>query len=287
MGMPTFIVVGTQKAATTWLSECLSEHPDVFVPDMKEVHFYCPANDCRFSRRQKGEQWYLNLFPDKGYRAAGELTTDYMFYPSVAQDLFELNPGAKIIFLLRDPVDRAYSAYWMRRRHKTNLPPFREMLKQTNGYIERGLYHRQIVPYIELFGREQVRIYIYEEALADKISFISDIFAFLGVDPDYRPLALKTNVGGSRVLPKGMGFLLYKVISPVINLPGILPIWRFLRRNTNLHDWVLDRFTPANGQSADYPAMSPDDRAFLADIFLKENQRLFELLGHDIPQWTK
>ena len=101
MILPTFMVVGTQKAATTWLYECLNEHPEVFVPETKELHYFCRAEDCRLSNRHRGDAWYERQFSSaKGMPAVGELTTDYMLLAYVAEKLmklmaeFDLNFGA-------------------------------------------------------------------------------------------------------------------------------------------------------------------------------------------------
>lgn len=282
----TFAVVGAQKSATTWLFECLNEHPEIFTPALKEVHYFCRPEDCRLSRQQLGAAWYESLFEPGQYKAWGELTTDYMFFPYVVDDLHRYNPEMKIIFLLRNPVDRAYSAYWMWRRHKANLPSFAEMLQKEPAFIERGLYHRQITPYIERFGAEQVRIYIYEEIVTQPESFLSDLFSFLGADPTFRPLTQDKTVGATADYGKGAGFLVYKVLSPIINLPFILPAWRWLRANTDLRDRLL-RLIAKTPEPSGYTAISPHDRQQLVECFRGENARLFTLLGRDIPSWNQ
>ena len=286
MVKPTFAVVGAQKSATTWLFECLNEHPEIFTPALKEVHYFCRPEDCRLSRRQSGEPWYDELFEPGPYKAWGELTTDYMFFPYIADDLYKYNPEMKIVFLLRNPVDRAYSAYWMWRRHKADLPPFADMLEKEPAFVERGLYHRQIMPYIERFGAERVRIYVYEEIVTQPESFLGDLFSFLGVDPAFRPKSQDQTVGATAEYGKGAGFLVYKVLSPIINLPFILPAWRWLRANTNLRDRLLSLIAKRS-ESSGYSAISPQDRQQLLERFRAENARLFTLLDRDIPAWNQ
>lgn len=280
------MVVGAQKAATTWLFECLNAHPEICVPDLKEVHFFCRPEDCRFSRRKNDTAWYESLYPARGYRAWGELTTDYMFFPYVAADLHAYNPRLKIIFMLRDPVDRAYSAYWMWRRHRSDLPRFREMLEREPAYIGRGLYYRQIRPYIDLFGADCVRIYIYEEAMRATSRFLTDVYAFIGVDPTIRPAVAAKSIGGTRAYPRGVGFFVYKILSPIINTPAILPVWRAFRR-ASFSDAVLDRLVgAAPSREQGYPQIDEADRAYLARAFQEENERLFGLLGRRIEDWA-
>lgn len=279
------MVVGAQKAATTWLFECLHEHPDVFVPDLKEVHFFCPGPQCRFSRYDKGVGWYEGLFPEVGFTASGELTTDYMFYPGIAEKLYAYAPHLKIIFMLRNPVDRAYSAYWMWKRHTPDLPAFREMVDREPAFLERGLYHRQIVPFLDLFGRDRVRIYVYEEVLEDKRCFLSDLYGFIGVEPDFLPRSMTRSVGATRRYPPAIGFLLYKVASPIINLPGVIAAWRFFRRRTNIWERALELLSVGRGGQG-YPELGENDREYLASHYRSENARLFDLLGREITVWA-
>lgn len=286
--IPNFMVVGAQKSATTWLFECLHEHPEVFVPELKEVHYYCPADRCRFSRRDKGSDWYQGLFPsDPRYKAQGELTTDYMFYSGVVDDIHCLNPNMKIIFMLRNPIDRAYSAYWMWRRHKADLKPFEELIKTNPEIIERSLYYRQIAPYVEKFGTKNVKIYIYEEMSDNLDRFIEDLYEFIGVDNSFRPKTLGRRVGNTPDLSPVVSYLLYKVISPIINLPVILPVWRYLRRNTSIKEKVLGGTVGASGQANAYPALESKTRQALFDRFEDENNKLFDYLGRRIEAWEQ
>ncbi|MBM3561008.1 MAG: sulfotransferase domain-containing protein [Alphaproteobacteria bacterium] len=280
MALPTFMIVGAQKAGTTWAFECLNEHPQVCMPSFKEVHFFDRPEDSRFSRRDKGIDWYLSLFSDDApCIARGEATPDYMFYPHVPAELHALNPALRIVFMLREPGERAYSAYWMQRRHRTDPISFADELAREPDHVERGLYQQQIDRFLALFPREQLRVYIYEEVTADPDGFMADLFTFIGADPAFRPAALRRRVGGTRRLSPFAGFLLYKVVSPVINHPAILPAWRWLRRN------VIPPAAPASAEERGYPPMSPEDRRLLDARFHAGNERLFAFLGRDVPAW--
>jgi hypothetical protein len=282
MGIPDFVVVGAQKAGTTWLYECLSEHPEVFVPRMKEVHYFTRPQDDRLSRLDQGVEWYKSLFPDDG-KVSGELTPDYMFFPYVAPAIAALNPKMKIVALLRDPVDRAYSQYWMRRRYRDS-PSFEDSLRETPGLIERGFYYRQLAPYFEIFGTARVRIYIYEEITRAPEQFFADLCRFLGVSPGFVPRSLHQRVGETKVMSPMAGFLFYKVASPIINLPGILHAWRFLRRRTRIKEWLFGE-AAGGGAGSSYEDVAPMLRSKLNIQFEAENRRLFELLGRDVPAW--
>lgn len=285
MAIPNFMVVGAQKSGTTWLFECLDEHPEVFVPRVKEVHFFDLPEESRFSQRHRGIEWYLGLFPDDPvYKARGEVTPDYMFYPHVVDELLELNPAMRIVFILRHPVERAYSAYWMRRRHDASMADFADLGDASSGYIARGLYHRQIAPYFEQFPTAQLRIFIYEEAVREPQQFIAELYDFLGIDKTFRPKSLTRRVGGTHRFPAGLGFVVYKIASPIINTSLVQPVWRWLRRNTRIVELLLGR-RGGSGGVTEYPPLPEDQRRHLLELFADENEKLFALLGRDVPAW--
>jgi len=282
---PNFMVVGTQKAGTTWLFECLNEHPEVFVPELKEVHYFCPPDRCRVSRADKGENWYRGLYTKaKGAKALGDMTTDYMYLPGVAAALHQFSPHLKLAFLLRDPVERAYSQYWMRRRQTPGAGDFRSELAANPNLVGRGLYYRQIASFLKYFPREQCRIWIYEEVMADPAKFFADFCRFIGVDDSFRPKSLTQRIGETKVMDPRLGSLLYRVGSPIINLPAILPIWRFLRRNTRIKEIVFGT-APGGEKRSSYAPLTPAERRDVGQMFAEENRQLFNLLGREIPAW--
>ena len=279
------MVVGAQKAGTTWLFECLNEHPEIFVAPQKETHYFCTPEGCRVSRRDQGLDWYLGLFPEAGYKAVGELSTDYMLFESVPAELAAFEPTLKIVFMLREPIDRAYSAYWMERKYRASLPPFEQALERRPDYVERGLYHRQIERFRRHFPDRQIRIYIYEEASADPDAFLADLFGFLEVDGAFRPASAGRRIAGSTDVGPLAGFLIYKVLSPAINLPGLRAAWRLLRRRTRLYERIVALIGRRRESDAGYPPLSPQVRRQLGARFEADKERLFALLGREIPAW--
>lgn len=283
------MIVGAQKAGTTWLHECLQEHPAIFMPQIKEMHFFSRPEDNRFSRRHLGLDWYLSQFPnDPRYHAFGEATPDYMFYPYIAEELYRLNSDLKLIFLLREPVDRAYSAYWMWRRHTPDLLPFEEVVQKHPEFLDRGRYIVQIERFLQFFPREQIFVAIYERATAKPAEFFRSVFHFLDVDASFTPAASETTVGGTRVLPGMSGFLVYKVLSPLINQPFILPLWRMLRK-TAAREVALALLGAKPGAStsaaSNYTPLPAGTHKRLARLFEGDNQRLAAFIEDDIPEW--
>ena len=198
---PGFIIVGAQKCGTTSLFRYLSAQPGIFMPKMKEVHFF----DQYY---QRGYGWYLSQFQLSVSQTAcisGEATPLYMFHPHAMRRIRDHLPMCRIIALLRNPVDRAYSHYHHevqlgnehrsfenaliegdsivnREREKMLLhsgyfsPQF-----QSYSYLSRGRYYEQLKNVFELFPRDQILIMQSEKLFEQPESVIVDILAFLRI----------------------------------------------------------------------------------------------------------
>ncbi|WP_426416872.1 sulfotransferase family protein [Aestuariirhabdus sp. LZHN29] len=200
MTFPDFLCVGAQKAGTTWLHKILSQHPGVYVPERKEMHFF------NYEYKFKSLRWYSNEFSGNEGRLAGDVTPAYSVLGlDDVQFMRRLMPGAKVILLLRNPVDRAYSAAKM---HLSLLAgrDFNEISE--DQYIEhfKSVHSLGRSDYIEIhkkysgcFGPENVFVGFQEQIENDPKQLMVDIFRFLGVDdqPDWSLFPLRERIGGS------------------------------------------------------------------------------------------
>jgi hypothetical protein len=206
--LPNFIVVGTQKGGTTELYDQLALHPNIAPAFAKEVHYF----DANFD---KGVDWYTAFFPRalEPYKnnppecITGEASPCYIFHPDVARRVWATVPRVKIILMLRNPVDRAYSHYHHEVRLGYETLPFEtaidreherlagekeKMLEDEHyysdnymhySYLTRGVYVDQVKPWYELFPKEQILLLKSEEFFADTSATMSRVHEFLGV-PD-------------------------------------------------------------------------------------------------------
>jgi hypothetical protein len=276
---PSFVVAGTQKAATTWLYECLNEHPAVHVSSIKELHYFCDPSSCPKSRQAKGLEWYRDQFEGPPqYTTWGELSIDYMFYPEIAQKLYDINPEMKILFILRDPVERAYSAYWMHRRNHLDYPPFSDFVDREYDLVARGFYHDQIQKYREVFPDNQILMLIYEDIAKDPHAFTSRVFNFLGVDGDFNAKSALQLIAETKQLNPYLSRGLYRYAARVLRFPPALWIWRLFKRLTGIK-------RRRAGADSKYPKMPNADRDRLAETYHDSNEKLFELLGRRISEW--
>ena len=221
--LPTVVILGAQKAGTSSLFACLSEHPDVLSPTEKEVHYF----DLNFAR---GLEWYRAHFPRRSAPSTGgtgrgpsevtlEATPYYLFHPAVPERLPSVLPDAKFIVMLRNPVDRAYSHYWHEyERGFERLPlkaalaaeadrlrgeaarlladvRYRSFAHQHYSYVSRGLYVEQVRTWFARVPPGRFLFVKSEQFFADPEAQIGRVLRFVGLPPNgaVRPRAV--NVG--------------------------------------------------------------------------------------------
>lgn len=220
--LPDFVIVGAAKAGTTSLFALLAQHPQILASSKKEVHFF----DNNYSR---GESWYRSHFPtmmEKVWQArlgypvlSGEASPYYMFHPHAPRRMAEMIPDAKLIVLLRDPVERAYSHHAHNVRKKEEALAFEDAIAQEasriNGerermladetyysqryrlysYARRGVYIDQVKHLHTYFPREQVLVINSESFFERPQDTLYGIYAFLGIKPAILKDLAPRNVG--------------------------------------------------------------------------------------------
>lgn len=195
---PNFFIVGAPKAGTTSLYRYLQAHPEIFLPGLKEPHFF---TSIRRSDPYGNLYWpviderhYLNLFRRAtGAKAVGEASSSYLVTEEAACRIQSKVPKAKIIALLRDPIERAFSHYLMDVGFGVQPVPFYEAVVKdytaakkgmgiTRLYVEDGLYYPSVKRYMDLFGAENVLVLVFEELMKSPLKWVHRTVEFLGLD---------------------------------------------------------------------------------------------------------
>lgn len=212
MTLPTFLLLGAPKAGTTALYHVLRQHPQVFMSAVKEPHFFAftspqemqfngPRDDRAYLSTQSVVDFaaYQNLFSGATEVARGEASTMYLYHPQTPKRIAQYAPEVKLVAILRNPIDRAFSHFLhLRRDGREWLTDFAEALaaepeRITQGwspawhYQAVGNYAEQLPRYWQQFPREQLRIYLYEDWQQNPDAFLQDLFEFIGVEPNFRP----------------------------------------------------------------------------------------------------
>lgn len=294
--LPNFFIVGAAKAGTTSLVAYMQQHPEIYFSPVKEPKYFS-LDDNRFPHRGPGadladarvirdSKAYLGLFAGADtYRARGEASVDYLYFPGVPEKIFRAVPEARIIIVLRDPVERAYSAYMHYVRDGWETLSFEDALVQEEvrrrdnweffwHYRAVGLYADQVERYLRVFPRDQVHVVLFEDLVGDTPGAVKGLFSFLGVDDSVVPdVTEQLNRSGQ---PKSR--LLHNLVyarNPVRSLVGrVVPasVKRSIGRmvsNINLKKRPLSETT----------------RRVLRDQYRSDIIRLEAVIQRDLSRW--
>ena len=178
---PNFLVIGAAKSGTTWLHLCLSEHPDIFLPNAKELHYF--SYDSRY---EKGPAWYENFFPkDSTQLAIGEVSPSYLSSEAAPERIYQYNPEMKLVCILRNPIERAYSHYCMDLVTGTANPDMSIGLGAQSPYVSWGLYHEQLERYLNFFPRDQLKVVLFDDLKGNPNTFLKEIYDFIEVESSF------------------------------------------------------------------------------------------------------
>jgi len=308
--VPNFLIAGVANAGTTALQIYLRQHPQIFMSPVKEPTFFGGAEavggrDGETVRRHVEHEhatvrWYLNqqglsarpngpldwaeyvqLFDAaRNERAIGEASVRYLRLPGAPGAIRERLPGARLIFILRDPAERLYSRYIGSRWRRSALS-FADWFAnarvpddEAEEPVDEGKYATHLTRFFALFPREQLRIYLHDDYRANAAAVVRDILEFLQVDPEY-PIDSSRRHNEATV-PRSR--LLHELRRWLVGT-GRLPYWipgparRALRSFYN-------RRRPA----PDVP-MDGADRRMVVDFYREEIVRTSELIERDLSAW--
>ncbi len=271
--VPNFLIAGVQKGATTWLSTCLGQHPDIFVAEEKELFFFNRHFD-------EGLMWYERHFRDwSDQKAVGEATPGYIYDPEVPGRIKQvLGDEIKLIVSLRHPVDRAYSAFWMflgRGRIPVDADFRTYFYEHKPDLRDRGYYYAQLKRYLEYFPLQNLHILIYEEMKQDDKAAIRGCFEFLGVDPQFLPEALYAKVN-----PRIDVSVMHNQFWAARWAAGKLP-----RKIYKPLDSIGRRIFTRLPKQKKYRPLSAEIRQELLQNYMIDIKQLEDLLGRDLSIW--
>jgi hypothetical protein len=276
---PNFFIVGAPKAGTTSLYEYLKQIPGVYMSPEKEPRYFSPNYQYR---RIGNQEKYLQLFSaSKDEKIIGEASPSYLRDPDAARLIHETIPDAKIVILLRDPVERAFSHYLMYLQRYTIKSSFSETIridlkilrkdKQIEGILEAGFYYEQIKRYIEKFGKNQVKILVFEEFIKEPKKTVEDVLRFCGIE--YAIPNFKAEKHNKFLMPR------HKIIRTVLNdhkLGNI--IYSFTSTSTRLY--LGKKFFT---KKVSKPTMSEEDKIYLQKMYRQDVKNTCYLLNRTLP----
>jgi Sulfotransferase family len=292
--LPNFFIVGAAKSGTTALYRYLRQHPDVYLPDVKEPRFfsYDPDDRTRYAGPRahelidsvvKDQNAYEALYAAvNGERAIGDVSPAYLPSPVAAGRIRAAVPEARIVAVLRDPVERAYSHFldnvgsgWEEETDFERVLDLRDERSRERwwrkwDYVDNGFYAAQLERYFDRFEREHIRVYLYEDLRADARAVLTDLLGFLDVDPSVElDASQRHNVSA---VPRSRA--LHRVLSAPAPVRGALKPLVPTRVRTRIRRGNLHR-----------PEMPAVARARLREVYREDLERLEALIGRDLSAW--
>jgi hypothetical protein len=305
MTLPNFLIIGAMKSGTTSLYYYLKQHPQIYMSSVKEPNFFAlEGSNLDFDGaegKERIQRWikresvtnigeYRALFRGAASALAiGEASPMYLYSPEAPYRIRYYVPEAKLITILRNPVERAYSAFlYMTRDGREPLNGFSQALQAEETrmhanwewiwhYKHLGFYYTQLKRYFDVFDRAQIKVYLYEDLRADLPRVLQDIFRFLEVDEAFVPdTSLRHNVSGT---PKS-GFLPRLILrrNPVKTvLRPLFPRGLRQRISVGLRSRSL----------VEAPPLAPEVRRELLEVYRDDVLKLENLIERDLSGWLK
>ncbi len=282
--MPDFVIVGAMKAGTTSLAAWLRAHPQVFVPEQKELHFF----DTLWSR---GVDWYGSLFAGAPEDAVlGEATPNYMVIEHWVERMASVVPDARLIAVLRHPVDRAWSHYRHSVTRGDEVRPFAEAIDderasdpsdwRSKGMLARGRYLEQLQVLTRFYDRSRIHVSLFDDLKAEPAPFFASVCRFLGVDDDVLPAVVGEKFDPFDTDPA----IIKRAGSREPQEPAVPPLNRRLKRG------AAKVLPPALRRRVGAPpdtVLSPEARSALVEYFRPYNEELARWLGRDLSSWNR
>ena len=288
---PNLFLVGAPKAGTTSIYNYIINHPDIFMSPIKETnHFtYNEINDQGLyyndTKIVKIEDYYSLFSGSQGEKYIGEASVSYLFYNNVSRKIYDLNPKAKIIILLRNPVERGFSHFLMDKRLGYVDISFEEIVYKTSKhellslyyqqFVELGYYHNQVERYLNTFGKENVGVYLFDDVVVDGQYVLNKVYDLLEID----------RVATSEIIKK------HNVnMNPKNKLVSNLYISRDFRsmiRKIFSNKTLLNKIKYLLFTVDQKPELNKEMHKYLINLYLSDIISLEKLIDRDLSHWYK
>jgi len=281
--LPDFLIIGGAKCGTTTLYDQLATHEQVRMASIMSPCYF--SDDSQYA---KGPDWYASLFEGAAAeQKCGEVTTSCTLWPKhpgVPERIHQANPDVRLIYIMRDPVQRAESLHKYRMRHSVTATFEEDLEARWAEYVDAGRYAQQIEQHLKVFPRESLLLLLFDDLREDPKRVLDEVQAFIGVG--VRDLT-QSGVGAANV---GAGRRLrWRTTRRLRRFPGasaLLDATPASWKKAAYERFRRSRLAKRIVQASEPPPMKDQTRRRLIEIFQEPNRQLAELLGRDLSHWT-
>lgn len=276
------ILIGAQKAGTTTLAYLLEQHPTITLSDPKEPHFFS-------HNWNKGVSWYNSKFhSDVGIKvdastsySASDLESDSSKYAlnhnNVATRAYSLNPEMKIIYIMRNPLERTYSGYWHYVRQGDEKRPFLEAIKDpSTNYLDISNYYDQINKWLHYYPIESFYFILFDDLKENPEKVAKDCYQFLGIDTN---ITIEKNFMKNKSY--NVGWIGKKMNKFVNKYPNVINV------KDKLPSFLVGNINNLRKGKGSIPKITNQEKNFLKDSFFEKNKKLELLTGLNLERWNK
>ncbi len=284
-----FIGIGAVKAGTSWIADNLAKHPQIFIPEIKEITYFNPTlarlPGTTNPNHLQDLNWYHAYFEPSDKQINGEYSVQYMTEAGTAEKIYKYNPNIKIIVSLRDLPKQVHSLWLYNvQRGVVSYKTLKEAINGRPDLFANSFYFQQLKPYFDLFPKENIKVVLFEDMMKDKKGIYKELTDFIGASTIYpesleersnatqkpRSIALNRIIQGTRhfITKNGMEWLI-----PALKAVGIVQLGAFIRDKANVTK--LDK----------KPDIDPELEKQIRGYYLKDIEQLEKLINRDLSAW--
>ncbi len=285
-----FIGIGAAKSGTTWLADNLRQHPQIFIPALKELVYF----NQHLSRMPGVENpnyrqalsWYHDFFSDtKEGLVNGEISVEYLINENAATAIYQYNPDVKILVVLRYPPKQLHSLYlYLVQRGVINYATFEKAIDKRPDLFLQYHYYRHLLPYFQTFPKAQIKVLLFDDLKKDNKVFLKETLDFLGVT-EYYPASLDERSNETKeprmkwlnhlIQNTRQGITKYRLewVIPLLRYTGILPLGMLIRDRLNVK------------KMGSKPQLLPETEQQLKAHYRADIEKLEELIERDLSAW--
>ena len=281
-----FVGVGFAKCGSSWIAQCLRDHPDVFLPRRKELHYFNDGDERFEPSLEALATHFADALPGQ---KLGEFTPRYAVSRQAIDRIRAAFADVRLIVAIRDPVERMISQYrfFVMNAKKENALDFGKALEGpfAEDYLVKSRYYEHIEYIYRHFDREHVHVVLFDDIVREPENVTRDLYRFVGVDDGFRPIALSKAVNRTRTgdpLPGHLELTVNKHFRPRGRKSELRGLRARLFAGIQLVDRLIGKLTPERR----LPEFDPQTKRALYDEHFRDDvAKLEQLLGRDLSSW--
>jgi len=297
-----FIGIGAAKSGSSWLAECLRQHPNINLPGnnkelnelnlhknkelnyfTKNFHLFNTRENLRCTNYDRGIDWYLNQFPKTKYGIIkGEISPSYLFDSASSCLIKKQFPNIKIIVILRNPIDLIYSLFWFKKYTIDSKfdHNFEEAINE-GSILKHGLLYQQLQKYYQQFPEKNIHSIIYDQIKLNPQKEIQKLYQFLNVNSNFKPANINKKINKTKTVKSENLKKICQNILIVIKNIGLSSLAKKLSTNYSCN-LIYHKINLSN---KNYPPMAENTRKKLKKYYQEEINNLQNLINHDLSNW--